>query len=208
MTGDAIADGESHRLSRQDRALPSAAQWDHWHSTCYPRVVTHKEADLFYRHLSPRPGTAAVDLGCGNGQWTRQLARWGLRVRGYDYSQEALRQARAATTGHNPGYASWDIAGSPAPADMPTGTLDLATCRDALPYFHHPELLTQIARWLRPTGAFYALTNLTPQHAKRRPREFHRGLTLRELHTVGSNWPHRLVYRLSPQRYAVILRLQ
>ncbi len=40
-------------------------------------MVSHKEAQLFYDHVAPRPGMSAVDLACGNGQWTRQLAAWG-----------------------------------------------------------------------------------------------------------------------------------
>lgn len=40
-------------------------------------------------------GALVVDLGCGDGRWTRQLAATGLDVTGIDYSHEALRIARA-----------------------------------------------------------------------------------------------------------------
>jgi hypothetical protein len=43
-------------------------------------VVSHKEAQLFYEHVAPRSGMSAVDLVCGNGQWTRQLAAWRLNA--------------------------------------------------------------------------------------------------------------------------------
>ncbi|MFF9120462.1 hypothetical protein ACF09Y_33650 [Streptomyces massasporeus] len=43
-------------------------QWDHWYQTGLPTAVSHKEALLFYDHVTPRPGMSAVDLACGNGQ--------------------------------------------------------------------------------------------------------------------------------------------
>lgn len=55
----------------------SAQEWDHWYQTSRPTVVSHKEAERFYTHVAPQLGRNAVDLACGAGQWTRQLAAGG-----------------------------------------------------------------------------------------------------------------------------------
>ncbi|MFJ3669560.1 class I SAM-dependent methyltransferase [Streptomyces sp. NPDC090106] len=189
---------------------PRPDQWDDWHRTGLPFVVSCKEAEFFCRHLAPRPGLRAVDLACGNGQWTRQLAAWGLTVRGYDFSAEALRQATAAGVHEDLAYARWDIDRDPAPAGLAAGTLDLVTCRYALPYLRHARLLPDIARWLRPGGAFYALVHLrdgTEDAGCRRRRGAFRGaLTPGELDTVGADWPYRSVHRLSRRKTAIVLR--
>lgn len=44
------------------------------------------------------PGARILDLGCGDGRWSRELARSGHRVTAVDYSHEALRLARAHDT--------------------------------------------------------------------------------------------------------------
>jgi len=50
--------------------------------------------------LDPEPGSAALDVGCGVGRWSRLLARRGARVTGVDLSPtmaaEARRRAAAA----------------------------------------------------------------------------------------------------------------
>lgn len=43
------------------------------------------------------PGARILDVGCGDGRWTRELTRSGHRVTGVDYSHEALRIAREGT---------------------------------------------------------------------------------------------------------------
>ncbi|MGW1364736.1 class I SAM-dependent methyltransferase [Streptomyces chartreusis] len=198
----------------------AAADWDHWLTTGRPQVVTDKEAVQFHRLVRPRPGMTAADLGCGSGQWTRRLADWGLRVTGYDFSDEALRQATAAGLRGGPSYVRWDVNAEPIPPDLKPASLDLVTCRYVFPYLDCGRLLTDVGRWLRPTGAFYALVRVQPGD----PQEdatltssdglrldtaldaFQRGMTEEQLGALGSGWAHRETYRLSPQRHGVVLR--
>ncbi|MBB5108958.1 class I SAM-dependent methyltransferase [Streptomyces spectabilis] len=109
--------------------------------------------------MAPSPrGLRVADFGCGTGKWTRQLAQWGAaRVTGYDYSPEALSQARLqehrAVT-----YEPYDVNGDSIPTSLSPGSLDLATCRFSLAYFDVARFLTDVARWLTPDGALYILT--------------------------------------------------
>jgi SAM-dependent methyltransferase len=182
-------------------------QWDHWYQTGRPTAVSHKEAQLFYDHVAPRPGMSAVDLACGNGQWTRQLAAWGLYATGLDFSAEALRQAMAAGVA-DVTYAHWDIDGDPIHHSLQPGSADLVTCRYALPYLQYERLLTDIGRWLRPSGTFYALVYVDQPGESRKPDTdpFHRGLTEQELQTLSSGWAFRRTYSPSRRQRAVVLR--
>lgn len=195
----------------------TAADWDTWYTTARPAVVTDKESATFRRAVPLRPGMDAVDLACGSGQWTRQLAAWGLRVTGYDYSAEALRQARAAGPRDGLAYARWDISADPIPPDLKPASLDLVTCRYALPFLEHARLLTDVGRWLRPSGVFYALVRVAAEdletEASRSEDErteplgpFHRAMSETQISALGSGWASRTTYRLSRRSCALILR--
>jgi SAM-dependent methyltransferase len=67
----------------------------------------------------------AADLACGTGQWTRQLAAWGLNVTGYNFSPAALRQATAAGLSDGLSYVQWDVNAEPIPHRLKPGSLDL-----------------------------------------------------------------------------------
>ncbi|WP_406482532.1 class I SAM-dependent methyltransferase [Streptomyces sp. NBC_01615] len=196
----------------------SAADWDSWFTTGHPHVVSDKEAEHFHQLVEPRPGMTAVDLACGSGQWTRQLAAWGMTVTGYDFSTEALRQATAAGPRDGLTYAQWDIDAEPIPPDLKPGSLDVVTCRYALPDLQHARLLTDVGRWLRPDGTFYALVRLRPsrhdadagQSGDAEPdtgfEPFHRGFTKAQVGTLASGWAHRETHQLSRRRRVIVLR--
>jgi SAM-dependent methyltransferase len=50
-------------------------------------------------HLRVAPGTEVLDLGCGVGRWSRQLARRGARVVGVDLAPSMIDEARKRTAG-------------------------------------------------------------------------------------------------------------
>jgi SAM-dependent methyltransferase len=194
----------------------SAADWDSWFMAGHPHVVSDKEAELFQRLVEPKPGMTAVDLACGSGQWTRQLAAWSLTVTGYDFSAEALRQATAAGPRDKLAYARWDIDAEPIPPDLKPGCLDLVTCRYALPYLQYARLLTDVGRLLKPGGTFYALVRV---HTGRQDADadqaggsepdtgrelFHRALTEAKVGTLGAGWAHVETHRLSRRHRAIV----
>lgn len=151
------------------------------------------------------PGT---DHPAPNGQWTRQLAAWGLTVQGFDFAPEALKQAAAAGSHDGLTYEAWDIDGAPIPSALRPRTVDVVTCRYALPYLQHERLLTDVGRWLRPSGIFYALAYVghESRNGKSRSDPFHRGFTEEKIQALGSGWASRRTYSLGQSQRAVVLR--
>ncbi|KUF20134.1 class I SAM-dependent methyltransferase [Streptomyces silvensis] len=145
----------------------TAGDWDAYYTKWGGRLVTQVEKERFLR-LAPSPrGRRVADIGCGNGAWTRQLALWGARVTGYDYSAVALRQARCHP---QPGmaYEQWDVTSGPAPDSLAAGSVDLVTCRLSLAYLDIEPFLGHVADWLTSDGALYILTPV--QYGPLRPR--------------------------------------
>lgn len=61
------------------------------------RASTHPhEQDAVLRELLPPTGGLAIDVGCGEGRWTRELAELGYDVVGVDRSHTLVEAARDA----------------------------------------------------------------------------------------------------------------
>ncbi|MCZ4603507.1 class I SAM-dependent methyltransferase [Streptomyces sp. Lzd4kr] len=183
----------------------SATDWDQWAAADHPDDITVVEAEHFQRIASPMPGKTAVDLACGTGHWTRQLAAWGMTVTGYDFSEEALRQAEAAGSCARVSYRLWDIVADPIPQALVPGQLGVVTCRNALPYLEPRRLLTDVGRWLKPSGVFYAVVQVEATAEPGASTPF--GLRLQEKHLgeVGAGWARREVHPLGPDGRAIVL---
>jgi SAM-dependent methyltransferase len=192
----------------------TAADWDSWYTASWPALVTDKESEYFHRTVRPRPGMTAADLACGNGQWTRQLAAWGVKVTGYDFSSEALRQAAAAGLRDGLSYTRWNIDAEAIPAALLPGSLDLVTCRHALPFLEYARALTDVGRWLKPSGTFYALVHVAADQDNdgaaaqndSAQEPFHRAFTEAQFNGLGIGWTHRTTYRLSAHNCGIVLR--
>jgi SAM-dependent methyltransferase len=104
--------------------------------------------DLFFR-LVPAPGRATVELGCGEGRVSRDLAARGHRVTGVDASPTLLAAAREA---HPEGeYLLADAAAVP----LPDATFDLAVAHNSLMDIEDmPGAVRETARLLVPGGRF------------------------------------------------------
>lgn len=105
--------------------------------------------------LDPK-GMKGVDVGCGEGRFTRFLASQGAEMSGIDVNDESLAKARAALDGEN-------VTFLPAPGeDMPfdDGTLDLVVFSNS---FHHiagdkmATAMDEAARVLKPGGLLYVM---------------------------------------------------
>ena len=69
---------------------------DLWRKAIPPQQ-TIAEADFLSQVLQPRPNARLLDVPCGNGRISLELAKRGFRVTGVDISEEFIAEARSAT---------------------------------------------------------------------------------------------------------------
>ncbi|MGZ2358477.1 class I SAM-dependent methyltransferase [Streptomyces sp. 372A] len=168
-----------------------------------PRLIGDGESRSAHRTLSVARGMTAVDLGCGTGKWTRQLAAWGLDTIGLDFSRVALEQARAA--GSRARYELWDIDGHATSDVLLPGSIDIVSCRLSFSFFDRLRLLPNVRRWLAPRGRLYILTGVTDQHDGQLPA-YECGMSEEGIASLGSDgWLVRHVFRFN-RRAGIVLQ--
>jgi SAM-dependent methyltransferase len=95
----------AHRPRTRGRNLAKRGRpwWETFFGPDYLRQYEHApdrtaaEVDGLERILHLRKGSRVLDLACGAGRHSIELARRGYAVTGYDLSEDLLRQARAST---------------------------------------------------------------------------------------------------------------
>jgi ubiquinone/menaquinone biosynthesis C-methylase UbiE len=128
-----------------------AARYDAWYQTPLGTLAHALERDAILALAGVKPGEWAVDIGCGTGIYTVELAQRSARVIGLDPSmemitiaQEKLRQA--GLTGHF-------ICGSAEALPFGSGKFDLALAVTSLCFVHSPDrAIEEMRRVLRPGG--------------------------------------------------------
>src|SRR5438477_930567 len=93
------ADVQELNVAARDAWEANAAFWDahQGEGDQFQRVLIRPATE---RLLEPRPGMTVLDVGCGNGAFSRRLAELGARVVGVDFSAHLLELARGRTTQH------------------------------------------------------------------------------------------------------------
>jgi SAM-dependent methyltransferase len=123
-------------------------EYAHWLVPLYGRFLA--AAGRYYG----LPVRSVLDLACGTGLVSRQVARRAESVIGLDISEAMLREARSSTPVNNVRYVRGDF------RDFCLAeTFDAAVCgTDALNYLGRPEELVEVFgcvhRHLRPGGLF------------------------------------------------------
>ena len=107
-------------------------------------------------------GAAALDVGCGGGLLSEEVARLGFRVTGVDPSGPSLATARAHAQSSGLQINYVEGPGEALPVD--DAAFDLVFCCDVLEHVDSvPAVLREIRRALKPGGLFvYDTINRTP----------------------------------------------
>jgi 2-polyprenyl-6-hydroxyphenyl methylase/3-demethylubiquinone-9 3-methyltransferase len=98
-------------------------------------------------------GGRALDIGCGAGFITEELASAGFTATGIDPSEVAVQAARAHAEGM--GLAIDYLVGAGEQLPFDDATFDLVTCCDVLEHVRDPDqVIAETARVLRPGGLY------------------------------------------------------
>jgi 2-polyprenyl-3-methyl-5-hydroxy-6-metoxy-1,4-benzoquinol methylase len=148
----------------------TARAWNHL-SRSYQRYTRISTDDVHYGSLSPGErelkllgnvqGKRVLELGCGGGQNSVVLAKWGARPTGIDLSRAQIRfaQALAAREGV---VVDFQVRPIEDLAALPTGSYDLVLSSFALEFVEDlGGVCREVARLLVPGGGF-VLANLHP----------------------------------------------
>lgn len=122
--------------------------------------------------LDPRPGERILDIGCGDGFWSRQIAERGAEVVGVDLSERGLALAAQRNTTERTSYHFMNA----EQMDFADGSFDKVVSFCVIEHFHHDEqVLAHIARVLKPGGALVlSADSLSNPEVRADEREAHR----------------------------------
>jgi len=128
-----------------------AARYDAWYRTPLGSLAHALEMDAILALAEIKPGERVVDIGCGTGIYTVEVAQRGAHVIGVDPSmemitiaQEKLRQA---------GLTGQFVCGSAEALPFRSGKFDLALAVTSLCFVHSPDrAIEEMRRVLRPGG--------------------------------------------------------
>ncbi|MEZ4863818.1 MAG: class I SAM-dependent methyltransferase [Caldilineaceae bacterium] len=107
--------------------------------------------------LALRPGEQVLDIGCGNGLYSRRLAALGATVTAFDFAPAMVEHARTYAGDHAARitYHALDATDETALLTLGEGRFDGAICNMALMDMAEIEpLFRALARLLRPTARF------------------------------------------------------
>ena len=119
-----------------------------------PPALTLMEVDFLEKALAPPPGASLLDIPCGSGRHSVELARRGYRMTGIDLSADFLRDARARAAEAN---VQVDLRhGDMRDPSLASYAFDGAFCfGNSFPYLDRPSvaaLLSALNRAIRPGG--------------------------------------------------------
>ncbi len=147
-----------------ERVIPGEVNDDLW--------AEHMARYAFAARLGSK--TRALDIGCGTGYGTAELAQQARFASGIDVSTEAIAYARA----HYPLPNVQFLAASATAAPFPRASFDLITAFEVIEHLESwRDLLLEARRMLHPEGTFLVSTPNKLYYAESRaangPNPFH-----------------------------------
>ena len=140
-----------------------------------PTERTQAEAEFLVEQLNCVPGSHVLDVPCGNGRLSFELAKRGLRVTGVDISEEFIEEARSSSESRPVGIAGGPES-SPAPVEFILSDMrklegkaiyDGAYCfGNSFAFLAHDkteEFLHALARALKPGARFILETGMAAE---------------------------------------------
>ena len=132
-----------------------ALKYDDWYRTPAGRFADRAEKEAVMSLLEPRPGMKVLDVGCGTGNYSLELAGMGLAVTGLDASPEMLKVARAKA--EERGLDVEFVLGDALHLPFADGSFDAVICICALEFLPDPKAaLLEAYRVLKPGGRLVA----------------------------------------------------
>lgn len=106
--------------------------------------------------LRPVRGSRLLDIGCGNGAYTLELAEGFESVVGVDIEPDRIGDFRAVVGDRQIEV----LLGSAAGLPYPNGTFDVVTAIETMEHLgdHLDEVVAEVARVITPGGSFYLTT--------------------------------------------------
>lgn len=140
---------------KRETSWGGVAEWYGEHlsgaDTYHAKVV----APNFARLVHAQPGELILDIGCGEGYFTRLLAESGAKLTGADISSELIARAKK----QSPGIA-YQVAPAERLAFAGESSFDTVTCVLALQNMEKLEpVFKEVARVLKPGGRFVFVLN-------------------------------------------------
>jgi SAM-dependent methyltransferase len=134
---------------------------DFWRQAVTPEL-TRADADFLEQTLGLSRGSRVLDVPCGNGRHSIELARRGYTVAGVDISEEFIAEAEAASRGLPATWLLADMRELPWSAEF-DGGFCFGNSFGYLSPEQAPRFLAAVARVLKPGGKFVIETGMAAE---------------------------------------------